>query len=277
MPISGSTSGRGFGSEAHDTAQCAIDRCRVCAVPHGSDRSVRSHTARWRAVSRSLATSPPAGRRRERLSAAEARRVALAAQGFAEPPLTARRRHARAAQPRPRPRRPDPDRLGQRAAARALPADVQPAGGVRHRAAGQVVALRAAAAVRVLGPRGVADPGRAAPAPALADAARARRRVGRDAPDRDRAAGARGRRAGGLARARSADRLPAGRARRAARAQGTVVGLVGRQARAGVPVLERGDHERAAAALRADLRHARARDPGRRSWRSRRRRRCRPA
>ena len=52
-------------------------------------------------------------------------------------------------------------------------------------------ALRAAAAVRVLGPRGVADPGRAPAGAALADGARGRRRVGRDAADPARAAGAR--------------------------------------------------------------------------------------
>lgn len=38
-------------------------------------------------MSSSLSSSPRRGRRREQLSAAEARRVALAAQGFAEPPL----------------------------------------------------------------------------------------------------------------------------------------------------------------------------------------------
>ena len=56
----------------------------------GTELTIRSEAMRQDGVlvSRSLATSPPAARRRERLSAAEARRVALAAQGFAEAPLT---------------------------------------------------------------------------------------------------------------------------------------------------------------------------------------------
>src|SRR5688572_20011003 len=68
-----------------------------------------------------------------------------------------------------RPRRARADRLGQRAAARALPAAVQPLRALRHGAARPRVALLPAAAVRVLGPRGVAAARRAAAGAALAD------------------------------------------------------------------------------------------------------------
>jgi uncharacterized protein YcaQ len=58
-------------------------RCRT--LPTIRSAAIRQDDA---LVSRSPAKTPVPARRRERLSAAEARRVALAAQGFAEPPLT---------------------------------------------------------------------------------------------------------------------------------------------------------------------------------------------
>src|SRR5215216_6745541 len=82
-----------------------------------------------------------------------------------------------------RPRRRRADRLGQRAAARALLAAVQPRRAVRHGAAGPRRALRAAAAVRILGPRGVAAAGRPAAGAALADGSGGARGLGRHAAD----------------------------------------------------------------------------------------------
>ena len=87
-----------------------------------------------------------------------------------------------------RPRRADPDRLGQRAQPGALPAGLRAPRPVRARDARPRGALRAAAAVRVLGPRGEPDARRAAAAAALAHGARPRRGVGRHAPRRPRAA-----------------------------------------------------------------------------------------
>src|SRR4051794_23707750 len=81
----------------------------------------------------------------------------------------ARRRAGRlGAAPRARPGRADPDRLGQRAPARALPPAVRAARALPDRRARPRVLARSAAVVRVLGPRGVADPRRAAAASALA-------------------------------------------------------------------------------------------------------------
>src|SRR5215217_2726141 len=79
------------------------------------------------------------------------------------------------------PGRAHPDRLGQRAVTRALPAAVRAARPLSPRAPGRGVVARSAAAVRVLGARGVADPRGAAAAPALADGPRRARGVGRHA------------------------------------------------------------------------------------------------
>ena len=94
-------------------------------------------------------------RSRERLSAAEARRVALAAQGFADGRAGRSRTAARCARVLGQ-RRPAPDRLGQRPRARPLPAAVRAARAVPARARRPRGVVRAAAAVRVLGSRGVA-------------------------------------------------------------------------------------------------------------------------
>ena len=166
------------------------------------------------------ATMPAARRPRERLSAAQARRIALAAQGFADP-RPGRRADRLGGAAAVRPRRPRPDRLGQRARARALPAAVRAQRPVRQGAARPRGALRPAAPVRVLGPRGLADPGRAAAGAALAHGARGRRRVGRHAADPARSAPTSSRRcsrrcatAGRSRRARcSSTSGPSGRAR----------------------------------------------------------------
>src|SRR4051794_4572622 len=77
-------------------------------------------------------------------------------------------------------RRPAPDGLGQRPRAGALHAGLQPAGGLPARPDRPGRRQAAARALRVLGARGVADPGRAAAGPALADGARSP--VGRHRP-----------------------------------------------------------------------------------------------
>ena len=117
---------------------------------------------------------------------------------------------------------------------------------------------RAAAAVRVLGPRGVADPGGASSRCCAG---------GWSAPPTTRGAGcAASPRSGPSSSPRCSRRCaprPGGRQRgaraREARAHRPVVGLVGRQARLRVPVLERADHLRPPARLRAPVRPARAR------------------
>ena len=141
------------------------------------------------------------------LSRRQARRLALAAQGFARPrpaaaccPPAARHRESPA---------PAADRLGQRAGAQPLPAAVQPAGAVRPGGAGsaRLAGPRCAALLRDVGTRGVAHAGRVRAAAALAQGPRARSRghLGRAVADRPRASRA-GRRA---ARPRS-PRGPAG-------------------------------------------------------------------
>ena len=117
----------------------------------------------------------------ERLPAALARRIALAAQGFAEPRPAGRGRHPAAAAD-DRAARGRPDRLGERAVALALPAGLQPAR--RLSAGGARRADRAAPRrVRVLGARGVVPPGAAAALPALAHGGGRAARVGQHGPD----------------------------------------------------------------------------------------------
>ena len=125
-------------------------------------------------------------------------------------------------------RRPVPDRLGQRAPARALPAALQPPRPVRHGAARPRRALRAAPAVRVLGPRGLAAARRAAAAAALAHGARGGGGVGRHAADPAASGRSSSRRCS--RRSARAGRCRERRARaRAAEAHRAVVGLVRRR------------------------------------------------
>ena len=196
----------------------------------------------------------------ERLPAALARRIALAAQGFAEPrprrPVGTRQLRAadRAAGGRA-------DRLGQRAVPLALPA--RSSAGSAPTARGRSTTLRrprAAPAVRVLGARGVAAPGRgcsrccagAWPRPsehAWGGMVRHRSASGPSSSPRCSTASA------SAARSRPASWLEP----RAATRPGHHVGLARRQGRARVPVLQRRGHRpRAARRLRAPLRPARA-------------------
>ena len=199
-----------------------------------------------------------AHRSRTAISAAEARRIALAAQGFADP------------QPAGEPGGWDLRRVIKRVGLlqidsvnvlepRPLPARLQPPRPVRDRPPRRALLPLAAAALRVLGPRGVAAAGRPPPAVALADGARPPRRLGRDAQDPRGEAGARRRGARPGPRARADRRLRADR--RAAAPIGAVVGLVGVEAGARVAVLGRRGLGGEAAALRAPLRRPRARDP----------------
>ena len=145
-------------------------------------------------------------------------------------------------------------------AARALPARLQPARALRPRGARPAVLPRAAAAVRVLGPRGVAAAGRAAAAAALAHGARR-------ATTRGAACGASPREQPELVaqvlergpRARPDRRAPSSSTTRPRRS-GPVVGLVGRRSARSSGCSGAGEVTSAAPArLRAPLRPARAR------------------
>ena len=173
-------------------------------------------------------------RSRERLSAAEARRVALAAQGFAVP---------RPADPDGRalrrviaPRRPGPDRLGQRPGTRPLPALFARLGPYEL----DLVDRRPAYAPRRLfeywGHEASLLPVATQPLLRWRMAARPRRRLGRDEAGGARAAGA-GRRGAGDGAPSSARCRPSACRGRAAAPLRAVVGLVRRQAGVRVPVL----------------------------------------
>ena len=115
---------------------------------------------------------------------------------------------------------------------------------------------------RVLGARGVADPGRDASAVPLADGGRRPRGVGLDLPDRARASPSWSPRRWSSCRA-GAD--PRSRHRRGPSAApgGAHVELARGQGRARAPVLHRADRGGAAGQLRAALRHDRSRPPPR--------------
>ena len=154
-------------------------------------------------------------------------------------------------------RRPDPDRLGQRARARPLPARVQPPRPLRPRGSRPALPPRSAASVRVLGPRGVAAAGRT---PAAASLAHGPRRATRRGAECD-ASSASGRSWSPTSSHRyaSVGRSPPPSSTTIGRdASRAVVGLVGRQAGDRVAVLVRPGELGAPAALRAALRPPRA-------------------
>ena len=201
--------------------------------------------------------SPPV----RKLSIASARRIALAAQGFG----------------RPRPARPPSvnqiaalvERLGLlqldsvnvfcRAHYMPVFSRLGPYDRARlDRIAGHGTGQDRPPADRVLGARGVADPGRAAPAVPLADGGRRSGGVGLDLEDRARPAGA-GRRDARARRRAGADPRAGHRRRPAAAAARPHVELARGQGRARVPVLHRAGGGGQAGQLRAAVRHDRAR------------------
>ena len=194
------------------------------------------------------------------LSRAQARRIALAAQGFLDPRHTTptMRTVARTLAAHRR----APGRLGQRAPAGPLHAAVLADGPLRPGAAHPGVGAEAPAAGRVLGARAGADAGRAVagdaapdgvlPRPAGQVVAGRRRRRRRAAARRDR-------------RAR-AEHRPRARRRCATRQEALGLELVRGQEGPRLPLhVRRAGRGGAQQPVRGDLRRAGARDPGRRA------------
>ena len=106
-----------------------------------------------------------------------------------------RRSHPRSARPpcpasSPRPHRRHPDRLGQRAVPLALPSALQPGRALPARDARPRGEPSASSAVRILGARGLPDPGADPALSAVAHGFGSGCRVGRDATNRPGPAGA---------------------------------------------------------------------------------------
>ena len=195
---------------------------------------------------------------KDSLSISEARRVAIAAQHFigagGAPKNTRSVGGAGAATGR------RADRLGQRSHSLALLADFLPARRLSLRAAGEG-GLRAAPAVRILGPRSVVSARGALSAVPLAHGRRPQRRghLGQVASLCDQPPGTGGLGAPTDPRARRVGRE---RARRRRQIQGQLVGLEPGQGNPGMAVLDRRCHDRAPSQFRAPLRLDRTRRAG---------------
>ena len=252
---------RGAGRADRDRRACRSAGGRR-AVPPGQRRRRSSGVRRTRRAGSAAVTAPVV----DRLPAPLARRIALAAQGLAEPrPARHRRQPPAAAGHRPAGRR--PDRLGQRPLPVALPAVLQPAGRLPPGGARRLQ-RPAARGLRVLGARGVLPAGPAAPVPALAHGGGRGARLGQHGPAPAGAARLRGRGArpgprAGADEGRRAAGDPAGAAR-------DHVELAPGEGRPRVAVLHRrADRPRPHRRLRARLRPDRAGPAGRRRRRPR--------